>query len=295
MREKNLPIFENNSRHLLKVFSQDMHVIVQRPKVFAGLKRHQYALVTVVSHPSMECWIWQLYFPRTQRTFTVTLYSSDLFALDDNVLDDEYILAAEDRTTALWAHLINLSRLVVNPIGDIMLQIETFKEPLREILFQDIVYNQNARDLMFMEVVLKSYANYVTDVEATLPAIELKQDEIRRYTFAVRAYSLTKNIWIKDFLPLFEVIAMLRRDNIYVEDMQFFYYTMLKDTACLLSHKIIFSDEATTVEVKKRRLVYDFESVLGRKRTFEEVASSIEKTGSPKKEARVEMQAEEAR
>ena len=148
---------------------------------------------------------------------------------------------------------------------------------------------------MFMEVVLKNFSNYVTDVEAPFPAIELKQDEVRRYTFAVRAYSLTRNVWIKDFQPLFEVIAMLRRENYYVEDMQYFYYTMLKDTACLLSHKIIFSDEATTVEVKKRRLVYDFKSVTGRKRTFEEVASSIEKTGSPKKEARVEMQMEEAR
>ena len=196
-----------------------MHVIVQRPKVFAGLKRHQFALVTVVSHPSMECWIWQIYFPRTQRTFTVTLYSSDLFALDDAVLDDEYILNSDDRTTALWAHLINLSRLVQNPIGDITLQIETYSEPLREILFQDIVYNLNARDLMFMEVVLKSYANYVTDVEATLPAIELKPDEVRKYTFAVRAFSLTKNIWIKDFLPLFEVIEMLRRDKIYINEM----------------------------------------------------------------------------
>jgi len=43
---------------------------------------------------------------------------------------------------------------------------------------------------------------------------------------------------------------------------------MLKDTACLLSHKIIFSDEATTTEVKKRRLVYDIKSIIGRKKEF---------------------------
>jgi len=198
----------------------------------------------------------------------VTLYSSDLFALDDSVLDDDYILESDDRTTALWAHLINLCRLVKNRIGDIMLEIQTYKEPLREILFQDIVYNQNARDMMFMEVVLKNYSNYVTDVETIFPAISLTPDEIRRYTFAVRAYSLTRNVWIKDFQPLFEVIAMLRRENYYVEDMQYFYYTMLKDTACLLSHKIIFSDEATTTEVKKRRLVYDIKSIIGRKKEF---------------------------
>ena len=213
-----------------------------------------------------------------------------MFALDDNVLDDEYILASEDRTTALWAHLINLSRLVKNPIGDIMLQIETYKEPLREILFQDIVYNQNARDLMFMEVVLKNHANYVTDVDGTFPAIELTPEKLKEHTFAVRAYSLTRNVWIKDFQPLFEVVAMLRRENYYVDEMQYFYYTMLKDTACLLSHKIIFSDEATATEVKRRRLVYDIKSIIGRKKTFGQVASSIERTGSPKKEPRVDME-----
>jgi|TARA_B110001450_G_C17412617_1_gene396422 hypothetical protein len=69
------------------------------------------------------------------------VYSSDLFSLDDEILNDEYILNADDPSTALWAHLINLCRLVRNPIGDIMIQIQNFKEPLREILFQDVVYN----------------------------------------------------------------------------------------------------------------------------------------------------------
>ena len=99
---------------------------------------------------------------------------------------------------------------------------------------------------MFMEVVLKSYSNFVTDVESPFPAISLQSDEIRKYTFAVRAFSLTRNIWIKDFQPFFEVIAMLKRENYYVDDLEFFYYTMLKDTACLLSHKITFSQDAKT-------------------------------------------------
>jgi len=119
-----MPIFENNSKSVLKVFSQDMQIIVQRPKIFTNsLKKLQYVLVPVILHPSMECWIWQLYFPKNQRTFTVTLYSSDLFALDDEILNDEYIVQAADPNQALWAHLISISKLVRNPIGDIMLQI----------------------------------------------------------------------------------------------------------------------------------------------------------------------------
>ena len=61
--------------------------------------------------------------------------------MDDEILNDDYILQSENVNQALWAHLINLSRLVKNPIGDIMIQVQNFKEPLKEILFQDIVYN----------------------------------------------------------------------------------------------------------------------------------------------------------
>jgi hypothetical protein len=157
-----------------------MVVVVQRPKIFTGaLRKLQFALVTVIQHPRMECWIWQIYFPKNQRTFTCTLYASDLFSMDDEVLNDEYILQSENVDQALWAHLINLSKLVKNQIGDIMIVIQNFKEPLKEILFQDVVYNQNAKDMMFMEVVLKNYANFVTDVESPFPAIQLLTEEVR--------------------------------------------------------------------------------------------------------------------
>ena len=53
----------------------------------------------------------------------MTLYSSDLFALDDEILNDPYVVEAADPNQALWAHLISISKLVKNPIGDIMLQI----------------------------------------------------------------------------------------------------------------------------------------------------------------------------
>lgn len=141
--------------------------------------------------------------------------------------------------------------------------------------------------MMFMEVVLKNYSNYVTDVESPFPAIAIQTEEVKRYTFAVRAFSLTRNIWIKDFQPFFEVIGMLKRENYYVNNLEYFYYTMLRDTACLLSHKIIFSEAAKTQEVKKRKLVYDIKSIIGRRAIFREVSNSIEKTGSPKKDAQI--------
>lgn len=78
-------------------------------------------MVTVILHPSMECWVWQLYFPKNQRTFSVSIYSSDLFALDDEILNDDRVLNADDPGTELWAHLISLCKLVRNPIGDVML------------------------------------------------------------------------------------------------------------------------------------------------------------------------------
>ena len=147
---------------------------------------------------------------------------------------------------------------------------------------------------MFMEVVIKNYANFVTDVEQPFPAIHLKTDEIRQHTFAIRAFSLTRNIWIKDYQPFFEIIAMLKKEKYYVNELDYFYYTMLKDTACLLSHKIVFSNDAQTHEVKKRKLLYDIKSIINRKSIYKEVSHSIEKAGSPKKEAAIEQYLDDA-
>jgi len=64
--DKTMPIYENNSRQILKLVAQDTQVVIQKPKLFAGsFKKTQYCIVTVLLQPSMECWIWQLYFPRT--------------------------------------------------------------------------------------------------------------------------------------------------------------------------------------------------------------------------------------
>jgi hypothetical protein len=81
---------------------------------------------------------------------------------------------------------------------------------------------------------------------------------------------------------------MLKREKYYVEELEYFYYTMLRDTAVLLSNKIIFSDAAKTQEVRKRRLVYDIKSIIGRKQIFDRVSDSIKTSGSPKKEANLD-------
>lgn len=75
--------------------------------MFTGsLRKLQYAVVTVILHPSLECWVWQIYFPKTQRTFSISMYSSDLFALDDSILNNEKVVNAADPGTALWTYLI---------------------------------------------------------------------------------------------------------------------------------------------------------------------------------------------
>ena len=99
---------------------------------------------------------------------------------------------------------------------------------------------------MFMEVVLKTAQNYVTDVENPMPALKLNSEDMTRYTFAIRAYSFTRKIWTKDFQPFFEVLAMLRRENYFAEGMEYFYYSMLRDSACLLCHKIVFAEAEKT-------------------------------------------------
>lgn len=98
--------------------------------------------------------------------------------------------------------------------------------------------------MMFMEVVIKEASNFVTDLEDPFAAVKIDPQVMKNYTFAVRSYSLTRNIWIKDYQPFSEIIQMLRKENYFVEGLQFFYYSMLKDTAALLSHKIIFSEHA---------------------------------------------------
>lgn len=117
---------------------------------------------------------------------------------------------------------------------------------------------------------MKSYSNFVTDVEDPISGISLQHDELNKHTFAIRAFSLTKHVWIKDFQPMSEMIQMMKRENFFVEGTTSFYYSMLRDMAYLVSYKIVFSDTAKS-EAKKSRLTYDLKSIIGRKSEFKKV------------------------
>ena len=80
------------------------------------------------------------------------------------------------------------------------------------------------------------------------------------------------------------MINMLKREKFFIEGTEFYYYSMLKNIAALLSNKIVFSDEAKTNEVKKRKLTYDLRNIIGRKNAFKDIESNMKQRGSPKAE-----------
>jgi hypothetical protein len=57
-----------------------------------------------------------------------------------------------------------------------------------------------------MEITIKTQSNYVTDVSIPFYPLELGSNEIKNYTISLRAYSLTRNLWIKDYQPLTDII-----------------------------------------------------------------------------------------
>ncbi|CDW88809.1 UNKNOWN [Stylonychia lemnae] len=266
--EKELPIFSPNDSRLLKLTSSNQEVIVQMSKVFKSLLRVTYCVVTVVLYPAMECWIWQIYFLKTQRTFSVTFYPSDLFNMDHEILNNQDLGQAKSPAIGLWSELIKRSDLHTNNKGDIILVCETYREPLKEVLFQDHVFNENASDIFFLEVTLKSHENFVTDVRDPFYPLEVIDEYLSEFTIGIRAFSLTRNIWIKDYQPLTEVVRILRREKYLSSDTRLIYYSMLRDAATLISHKIVFSDEAKNIEVKRQKLTYDIRNLLNQKEQF---------------------------
>jgi len=122
-----------------------------------------------------------------------------------------------------------------------------------------------------MEIVLKMHQNYITDVGAPFTPLENNTSKINDYVVHVRAFSLTRNIWIKDHMPLSEVIAILKKENYMIDNLRLLYYSMIRDAATLLSHKIVFSGDAKTTEIKKRTLIYDMRSVTQSKEDLEKI------------------------
>ena len=165
--------------------------------------------------------------------------------------------------------MVKRSELQTNPTGDIIIVIDKFKEPLKEILFQDHVYNENAKDIFFMEVVLKTHNNYVTNINQPFQFIDTSANKLNEWQLQLRAFSLTRNVWIKDQMPLYEVIKILRQENYMMNNIKNLYYTMIRDASAMLAHKIIFSDEAKTSEVKKKALSYDIRDLQTDAETME--------------------------
>jgi len=162
--EKELPIYEESQAlRVLKVTSSVTEVLNQRPKIYrlSPTSKPVMALVSVLLHPLMECWLWQIYIPQTQRTFTAIFYPSDLFNMNTDIYSKTN---KKNKNASIWIEMVKRSELQKNTTGDIILVIDKFKDPIKEILVQDHVYNDNANDIFFMEVVLKTHNNYTTDI-----------------------------------------------------------------------------------------------------------------------------------
>jgi hypothetical protein len=138
-----------------------------------------------------------------------------------------------------------------------LLVVDSFKEPIRELLFSSYIFNETAADIFYMEVTVKSYANYVTDAAGPFPSINLQDARSRELTIQLKGFSLTRNIWVKDYQPLTEVVRLLKQENLLVDDIRNFYYSMLRNAAVILAHRVIFSKSSQTVDVKKRTFTYD--------------------------------------
>jgi hypothetical protein len=91
----------------------------------------------VTLHEVMECWIWQIYMPKTQRTFIATFYSSDLLNINQDLF--KTIDFARNKTKSkealIWQKLIDIASIEANALGDMILVVDSFREPIRELLF----------------------------------------------------------------------------------------------------------------------------------------------------------------
>ena len=53
-----------------------------------------------------------------------------------------------------------------------------------------------------MEVVFKTHNNFAIDIGAPFVPIEYFNNKVNDYLVLIRAFSLTRNVWIKDQMPL---------------------------------------------------------------------------------------------
>ena len=190
--------------------------------MYRSLSQFHFALVTVTHHEPMECWIWQIYFASTQRTFIATFYASDLFNMNQDMFKEvdpsrkrrkanERALSEEEM---LWRKLIEVSSMEINKLGDVHLKVDSFMEPIKELLMQTYSFARQVSDIFYLEVTIKSYTNYVTDAKGPYPSISQADIHGREQTMCVKAYSLARRQWIKDYQPLNEVLKLLQQENL---------------------------------------------------------------------------------
>lgn len=177
-------------------------------RLFKDISAYHFCIITVTKHEAFEAWIWTLYFPLTQRTFTVTFFLSDIAALDSRIFRK---MEDNESAAGFWTKIVNATKLEFNEMRDITLKVDSFSESIKELLYQTYLYNESSKDFYFIEVIIKPNANYVIDMSLAFPSINLADEtQVKDYKIQLRAYSLAKEQWIKDYQPLGEVIALLK-------------------------------------------------------------------------------------
>ena len=92
----------------LKYSSREYRIITQVVRQFSDITEFHYAIVTVTKHDSFDAWIWTLYFPLTQRTFTVTFFHSDIIALDNRIFQN---MEDDESESSFWTKIVNATQI----------------------------------------------------------------------------------------------------------------------------------------------------------------------------------------
>ena len=142
----------------------------------------------------------------------------------------------------LWTKLVELASLEVNQLDDYLLAVDNYREPLREQLCQFYMHSAPQADIFYLEVTIKTYSNFVTNVKSSFPSISTSEVQGKELTFSIKAFSLARKTWIKDYQPLTEVVRLLQRDALLHPDIKNYYYSMLRNASILLAHKIILQE-----------------------------------------------------
>ena len=95
-------------------------------------------------------------------------------------------------------------------------------------------------DIFYLEVTIKSYSNYVTDAKGPYPSISYTDVKGREQTMSIKAFSLARKSWLKDYQPLNEVLKLLQKEGLLHQEVRNLYQSMLRNAAYLLAHKLIF-------------------------------------------------------